>query len=69
MHVKDLTITTEREHKMCEVGSGNLNWPAILDACKDAGVQWYLIERDRGDLDPFDSLKISLENLNKMGIQ
>ncbi|MEX0745196.1 MAG: sugar phosphate isomerase/epimerase, partial [Phycisphaeraceae bacterium] len=38
VHVKDMTITAKREHKMCEVGAGNLNWPAILDACKDAGV-------------------------------
>ena len=68
VHVKDMTITPEREQKMCEVGTGNLNWPDILAACKDASVQWYLIERDNGDLDPFDSLKISLENLNAMGI-
>jgi len=68
VHVKDMTITPDRHQKMCEVGAGNLNWPAILDACKSAGVRWYLIERDHGDLDPFKSLQISLENLNKMGI-
>ncbi len=69
VHVKDMTIQPKTGHKMCEVGAGNLNWPAILEACKAAGVKWYLIERDNGDLDPFDSLKISLENLNKMGIK
>lgn len=68
VHVKDMTITTKREHKMCEVGAGNLNWPRILDACKAAGVQWYLIERDSGDLDPFESLKISFENLRQWGL-
>ncbi|MFA9476767.1 sugar phosphate isomerase/epimerase family protein [Phycisphaerales bacterium AB-hyl4] len=68
IHVKDMIVTPEREHKMCEVGTGNLNWPAILDACKDAGVQWYLIERDSGDLDPFESLKKSLDNLKAMGL-
>lgn len=68
VHVKDMTITQDRTQKMCEVGAGNLNWPAILDACKEVGVKWYLIERDNGDLDPFDSLKISLENLHAMGI-
>ncbi len=69
VHVKDMTITPQREQKMCEVGSGNLNWPRILDACKKAGVKWYLIERDRGDMDPFESLKVSLENLRAMGVQ
>jgi sugar phosphate isomerase/epimerase len=68
VHVKDMTITPDREQKMCEVGAGNLNWPAILDACKAADVRWYLIERDNGDLDPFESLRISLENLHEMGI-
>lgn len=68
IHVKDMTITREREHKMCEVGSGNLDWPSILDAAKAAGVQWYLIERDTGDLDPFESLKISLDNMKAMGL-
>ena len=68
IHVKDLTITAHREHKMCEVGSGNLNWPRILDAAKQAGVRWYIIERDSGDLDPFESLKISLDNLHTMGL-
>ena len=68
VHVKDMTITAGREQKMCEVGSGNLNWPRILESCRNAGVQWYLIERDAGDLDPFESLKISLENLREMGV-
>jgi sugar phosphate isomerase/epimerase len=69
IHVKDMTISPKREHKMCEVGAGNLNWPRILQAGKAAGVQWYLIERDSGDLDPFESLKISLANLQAMGLQ
>lgn len=68
IHVKDMTISAKREHKMCEVGRGNLNWPRILEAAKKAGVEWYLIERDSGDLDPFESLKISLENLRSWGL-
>ena len=68
VHVKDMTITPQREQKMCEVGSGNLNWPAVLDVCRRVGVQWYLVERDSGDLDPFESLKISLENMQAMGL-
>jgi sugar phosphate isomerase/epimerase len=70
VHFKDMRISPDmKDHKMCEVGDGNLNWPRILEACKAAGVEWYLVERDSGDLDPFDSLKISLENLRAMGLQ
>ena len=69
IHVKDMNITPTQEQKMCEVGAGNLNWPAILASAKDAGTRWYLVERDSGELDPFDSLKISLDNLKAMGLR
>lgn len=69
VHFKDITITPDRQHKMVEVGSGNLNWPRIIDACKAAGVQWYLVERDSGDRDPFESLKISLDTMRSWGLQ
>jgi sugar phosphate isomerase/epimerase len=68
IHVKDMTINGKREQKMCEVGAGNLNWPGILDAAKEAGVEWYIVERDSGDLDPFESLKISFNNLTSWGL-
>ena len=68
VHFKDMTMAPGKPHLMTEVGSGNLNWPRILDACKRAGVEWYLVERDSGELDPFDSLKISLDNLRAMGL-
>jgi len=63
VHFKDMTITPKREQKMTEIGDGNLNWPRIIEACRRAGVMWYLVERDSGDLDPFDSLQRSLENM------
>jgi len=63
-----MTITPQREQKMCEVGSGNLNWHAILAACRRAGVEWYLVERDSGDLDPFQSLEVSLRQMRAMGL-
>ena len=69
VHIKDMTIGPDRQHKMCEVGVGNLNWPRILQACSAAGVKHYLIERDTGDLDPFDSLQISVRNLRSMGVK
>ncbi len=69
IHMKDLTMSAKREHKMCEVGAGNLHWDEILPAAKEAGVQWYIVERDQGDLDPFESLKVSLHNLHAMGLK
>jgi sugar phosphate isomerase/epimerase len=68
VHFKDMGVKTNRTQYMAEVGEGNLNWPAIIKACKSAGVKWYLIEQDDCYRDPFDSLEISLKNLKGMGL-
>jgi sugar phosphate isomerase/epimerase len=66
VHLKDMGIRHPREQFMMEVGEGNLNWPAILDACNFAGVEWHIIEQDTCYRDPFESLAISLKNLLAM---
>jgi sugar phosphate isomerase/epimerase len=68
VHLKDMAISTKREQFMAEVGEGNLNWPAILDACRKSGVKWYIVEQDVCYRDPFESLEISLKNLKQMGV-
>jgi sugar phosphate isomerase/epimerase len=67
LHLKDMSIK-HSEQIMTEVGEGNLNWEAILKACKQAGTEWYLVEQDVCQRHPLKSLKISLENMNKMGL-
>jgi sugar phosphate isomerase/epimerase len=69
VHLKDMGIRTDRTQFMMEVGEGNLEWPAILSACKDAGVKWYIVEQDTCYRDPFDSLATSLNNLRSLGLQ
>ena len=69
VHLKDMTIQDGRTQVMAEVGEGNLNWPAILDACREANVEWYAIEQDICQRDPFESLAISFRNLKAMGVQ
>lgn len=68
VHLKDMTV---RDGKiiMAEVGEGNMNWKSILAACKRAGVEWYIVEQDTCERDPFESLAISLKNLHAMGIK
>lgn len=53
---------------MAEVGEGNLNWSEIVKACREARVEWYIVEQDHCQRDPFESLGISLRNLRAMGI-
>ena len=45
VHLKDM-VMRGREQLMAEVGEGNLNWPGIIEACREAGVVWYLVEQD-----------------------
>ena len=67
-HLKDLKILEDGSQTFGEVGEGNLNWPVILSACKEAGVRWYVVEQDKCPGDPFDSLQTSYRNLAGMGL-
>ena len=70
VHFKDMVITPQREQRFAPVGEGNLNWPAILDACKAGGVEYAFVEQDQCyEQDPFDALAVSYRNLKKMGLE
>ena len=69
IHLKDMAISPEREILMAEIGEGNLNWPAIIEAAEAGGTEYYLIEQDLTyGRDPFESLAISYRNLKAMGL-
>ena len=69
LHLKDM-LMKGREQLFAEIGEGNLNWEGILDEAKEVGVEWYIVEQDRTyERDPFESLKISFENMKAMGLE
>lgn len=69
VHFKDFRIQ-DGEQRFAEIGEGNLNWPNILEACKTTGVEWYIVEQDNCyDRNPFDSLKISFDNMRAWGLK
>jgi len=49
-----------------EVGSGSLDFPAILRACKDVGVDHYFVEQDQVPADPIASIKQSVTYLRSL---
>lgn len=69
VHLKDMAVDARQEQRFAEVGEGNMNWPAILEACRSAGTEWHVVEQDVCPGDPFESLRISLRNLQAMGLQ
>ena len=50
------------------VGEGNINWPAVVQACHDTGIEYVIVEQDICPGDPFDCLQISYNNLVKYGV-
>ena len=54
--------------QFAEVGEGSLDMKAIIEAGLESGSEYFLVEQDTCyDRDPFDSLRISAENLRKLG--
>ena len=46
IHLKDMIITEARQLHFAPVGSGNLNWQAILAAMDAAGTEFAFVEQD-----------------------
>ncbi|MGQ9732825.1 MAG: sugar phosphate isomerase/epimerase family protein [Candidatus Zipacnadales bacterium] len=70
LHCKDMAMAPGREQRFAPVGEGNLNWPAILQAAQQVGVEYYLVEQDHCyDLDPFEAMRISYENMKEWGLE
>jgi sugar phosphate isomerase/epimerase len=67
IHLKDYGVNENGERKMREVGEGNENWPAILDAVAYSNVKYLAVEQDDcNGADPFDCLATSFKNLCAM---
>jgi sugar phosphate isomerase/epimerase len=64
LHLKDMTPNRQ----FGEVGTGTLDFPAILAAAEEAGVRWGIVEQDSTyDRPPLESLRISFDNLRRLG--
>lgn len=69
MHFKDLTIVGQ-ERRMAPVMEGNLAWEELIQACRDTGVAYAMVEQDDAyGRDPFDELRISHDNLLRAGLE
>lgn len=71
VHLKDIVVLDDKgcgSPFFAEVGEGNMNWQRIFEASEKAGAEWYVVEQDECQRDPLESLRLSYENLRKMGI-
>lgn len=78
VHLKDYRISIPKELtgfkdlakmvEFAEIGEGNLDFKAIINACIDSETEFMPIEQDiTYGREPFESLKISVDNIKKMG--
>lgn len=65
VHFKDMSIKNDAQ-TMAEIGEGNIDFTSVIKACDETGVKWAAVEQDICPGDPFDSLKLSFDNLSRM---
>lgn len=76
LHVKDVAADAPRQKTEAniprtafkEVGAGILDWPRVLKAAAEAGVEEYLIEQDFTPGDPIESVRQSVAFLRKTNL-
>lgn len=69
VHLKDMSCV-DKVQRMEAVGSGNMNFSAIINASNDAKAEYLLVEQDHcNGLDPFDCLSSSYKYLKSLGLE
>lgn len=66
IHVKDMT-KDERKF-FAEVGQGSIDFPSIFSIAEEVGIEYYLVEQDRCERPPLESIQISMDYLKSIGI-
>jgi sugar phosphate isomerase/epimerase len=61
IHLKDM----DEDKKMTEVGNGIIDCPGLYNICSEAGLSWVIIEQDEINIDKFESIRISINNLKQ----
>ena len=69
VHFKDMRVAPESgKSNMAEIFEGNMDYITLYRVCDRLGVEWAAVEQDVCDGNPFDSLKLSFENMKARGL-
>ncbi|MGM0873832.1 MAG: sugar phosphate isomerase/epimerase family protein [Bacillota bacterium] len=63
IHLKDMT--TDDKRTFAELGTGGVNIEGVLKKSKEAKVQWLVVEQDKCNRSPFESIEISMKYLKE----
>ena len=64
IHMKDMT--DDEEQAFAEVGTGIIDFDAIVRWGEASGVEWYVVEQDRCNTNPIECVRTSYVNLSKL---
>jgi sugar phosphate isomerase/epimerase len=68
IHLKDYKFNPRKNiPEMAEVGRGNLDFATIIEQGKASGCEWFVVEQDFCEGDPFIAIQVSLEYLKENG--
>ena len=65
LHLKDMKRTPDGP-TFAEIGVGNINFEGIIEVAKNIGIEYFIVEQDKCDVDPIDSARTSCEYLRKL---
>jgi sugar phosphate isomerase/epimerase len=64
IHLKDYKFNARKNiPEMAEVGRGNLDFVTIIEQGNASGCEWFVVEQDFCEGDPFTAIQVSLEYL------
>jgi len=65
LHIKDMKIVNGKKTGT-EVGRGIFDFAAIIKAANEVGVEWFTVEQEEFERDPYESLAINIDALKHL---
>ncbi|UAL50549.1 sugar phosphate isomerase/epimerase family protein [Metabacillus dongyingensis] len=65
LHLKDMKIADGKKVST-EIGNGELDILEFLQTGTKFGVEWFIVEQEEFEIDPFEALRINSERVNEM---
>lgn len=69
IHLKDYQIRPDRSVFFAPVGNGNLNMKAIIEVAESSGVEWFVVEQDLCEGDPFAAVEQSFRWIEENSVR
>lgn len=68
LHIKDL-IMVNGQKKGTEVGGGQLDFASIIKQGNEFGIEWFTVEQEEFERDPYESLSINVNTLKQLMVE